>query len=66
MTQPSLQARIGERLDRAPERRALAFYGPDGRFEWMRFGDLVRRAQSLGRVLASHGLDVVGEQFATR
>jgi acyl-CoA synthetase (AMP-forming)/AMP-acid ligase II len=56
LTHASLQSRLRERLERAPERRALAFYAPDGEFAWVRFDETYRRAAGLAAVLAEQGL----------
>lgn len=56
LTEDTLQSRLRERLERAPERRALAFYAPNGEFSWIRFGDVYRRAEGLAAVLGEHGL----------
>jgi acyl-CoA synthetase (AMP-forming)/AMP-acid ligase II len=52
----SLQSRLIERLERAPERRALAFYAPDGEFSWIRFEEAYCRAERLAAMLAEQGL----------
>jgi len=52
----SLQHRLRERLEHAPERRALAFYTADGEFEWIRFDEFYRRAEALAAELMERGL----------
>jgi acyl-CoA synthetase (AMP-forming)/AMP-acid ligase II len=40
----TLQAEFYERLERAPDGRAITFYGADGDFEWATFEQVYRRA----------------------
>ncbi len=56
MQPDSLQARLLARLHGEPERRALAFYAPDGGFRWIRFAEFYRRAERLAAELSEHGL----------
>ncbi len=53
---PSLQARLRQRLDHAPDRRAIAFIDSRGDFEWLRFDDFFEEAARCGHALAEKGV----------
>ena len=53
----SLQARIVARLERAPERPAIAFYGADGRHDWSSLERFASRAADFAARLAARGLE---------
>jgi acyl-CoA synthetase (AMP-forming)/AMP-acid ligase II len=54
----SLQARFLSRLERAPDRRALAFYRRRGDVEWLSRRQLYERAGGVAERLAERGLGV--------
>lgn len=52
----SIQGRLYERLEKAADRPALAFYGPDGMSPWTSLEDIYSRAASTAARLAEEGL----------
>lgn len=52
----TLQARLRERLQRAPQRPALAFAEPAGGYAWRNFAEVYADAAGYGTALAAHGL----------
>ena len=56
VVKPSLQARVYACLDHAPERRAIAFGDPQGRFSWLSREEFYRRGVGAALQLIDHGL----------
>lgn len=52
----TLQARLYDRLEHAPDRRAFAFYNGRGEFSWQTFGQFYQQAAGRAARLADHGL----------
>jgi acyl-CoA synthetase (AMP-forming)/AMP-acid ligase II len=52
----SLQSRLRDRLERAPERRALAFCSADGAVDWLSLEEVERRAAAVAALLVEQGL----------
>ena len=52
----SLQSRLYQRLEEAPQRRAIAFYDAERRFSWSSFEQLHARAAGYATALAGQGL----------
>lgn len=52
----SLQSRLYQRLEQAPQRRAIAFYDAKRKFSWSSFEQLCARAAGYGMALAEQGL----------
>jgi len=56
MSDDSIQSRLYERFQAAPEGKALAFLDESGSYTWRSFGDLYNEALERAAVLASHGI----------
>ena len=54
---PTLQTRLRDRLERAPERPALAFADPAGVYRWRSFAEVYADAAGYGAALAERGLE---------
>jgi acyl-CoA synthetase (AMP-forming)/AMP-acid ligase II len=52
----TLQARLYDRLENAPDRRAFAFYNGRGEFSWQTFGQFYQQAAGRAARLADWGL----------
>ena len=52
----SLQATLRQRLDSAPDRRAIAFVDGKGDYEWISFGDFFQEAAAAGHALTENGI----------
>jgi len=56
MSEPSIQKRLLERVERAPERPALLFYRRSGEHSWISYGEFFREAASMATALDAQGL----------